>query len=550
MPLPKSFGLSKGWPAGGGVATAATVPPTATRTFYVSSTGSDAADGLSQATAWATAAKVNAAVLADGDIILFQGGQTFTGTLSLNPTTNIPALLPRGISVGSYGTGRATIVATSSTTYAIAPVNVDRLYVSNVILNGATGVACYVENQSQTARLNVLSFDNVDFINCNAGLDIENYNPGTTLAYPYGYNTLSITNCTLTGTGASTGNGLYMFARYNVGDPYAFGATVIRNNVVTSFGGCGCDIRCIDGLAFDHNYFGGNGGRAANLDHIELQYVNNGILQYNESVGFLGSNNAVDGAGINMDMRCSNLTVRYNYVHGNAGPGICMQQTTVGTYANIAVYMNIVQGNQTGANFGTNLRGEIVVGVPSQNNMTGIAIYNNLIICSTGTAGQNAGLYLQNANPVGFFSNNIIYATANPRFVNANGVVPANFDIQGNLYYSTSAPSWRWNATAYTTLSSWQAASNKELIAGNNVAITTDPLIPAPLTSPTLGFANVKAWNVSSLIAALSINTGSPATGSGLNLPSTRSTLDPATDFWGEIYPEQAGRAVGVGRVG
>jgi len=48
--------------------------------YYVSPGGSDAADGLSPASAWKTVAPVNAKDFAPGDQVLFQGGSTFNGT--------------------------------------------------------------------------------------------------------------------------------------------------------------------------------------------------------------------------------------------------------------------------------------------------------------------------------------------------------------------------------------------------------------------------------------------------------------------------------------
>src|SRR5215212_9157726 len=49
-------------------------------TYFVSSAGSDAADGLSQQTAWRTIGRVNQVDLNAGDQVLFQGGSTFTAT--------------------------------------------------------------------------------------------------------------------------------------------------------------------------------------------------------------------------------------------------------------------------------------------------------------------------------------------------------------------------------------------------------------------------------------------------------------------------------------
>ncbi|MBI3216046.1 MAG: hypothetical protein HYZ38_19670 [Mycobacterium sp.] len=66
----------------------------------MSASGSDAADGLSPETAWATIQKLNSALPRDGSVVLFRKGDTFYGELAL----------PFGCEVGSYGTGSRPIL--------------------------------------------------------------------------------------------------------------------------------------------------------------------------------------------------------------------------------------------------------------------------------------------------------------------------------------------------------------------------------------------------------------------------------------------------------
>jgi Right handed beta helix region len=78
----------------------------AATTYYVSPTGSDANVGTSQATAWRTVNKVNNAALNPGDVVLFQGGATFSDTY-LGPSRSGTASSP--IVYGSYGSGKASL---------------------------------------------------------------------------------------------------------------------------------------------------------------------------------------------------------------------------------------------------------------------------------------------------------------------------------------------------------------------------------------------------------------------------------------------------------
>lgn len=79
-------------------------------TYYIKTGGSDAADGLTDATAWGTITKVNttwaAGTFAPGDSILFNKGNSFYGTITI--TESGTAGSP--IYIGSYGTGADPII--------------------------------------------------------------------------------------------------------------------------------------------------------------------------------------------------------------------------------------------------------------------------------------------------------------------------------------------------------------------------------------------------------------------------------------------------------
>ena len=71
--------------------------------YYIKSSGNDANTGLSDAQAWATTIKVNAAwaagTFAAGDSILFKRGDTFIGTIIVRES----GTSGRNIIVGAYG---------------------------------------------------------------------------------------------------------------------------------------------------------------------------------------------------------------------------------------------------------------------------------------------------------------------------------------------------------------------------------------------------------------------------------------------------------------
>lgn len=109
-------------------------------TYYVSSTGSDLANGQSTANAWKTLSKVNASMASfvSGDQILFKKGDTFYGQLKISTA---------GITIGAYGSGDNPVISgaqqiTSTwatngnsiwfTTVAGNPAEVNKVFVNDV----------------------------------------------------------------------------------------------------------------------------------------------------------------------------------------------------------------------------------------------------------------------------------------------------------------------------------------------------------------------------------------------------------------------------------
>ncbi len=73
------------------------VPGENGKTYYISYKGSDAADGLSAATAWATAKNLQkGSAVEENSVILFERGGVYR---------NVALELPQGVSVGAYGNG-------------------------------------------------------------------------------------------------------------------------------------------------------------------------------------------------------------------------------------------------------------------------------------------------------------------------------------------------------------------------------------------------------------------------------------------------------------
>ena len=97
--------------------------PIASTTYYLSPSGSDAAAGISPAKAWRTLGRASRAVLRPGDRLLLEGGQQFSGQLTIGESDGGDVARP--LTIGSYGDGPATIMSASFAIYVHDASGVD-----------------------------------------------------------------------------------------------------------------------------------------------------------------------------------------------------------------------------------------------------------------------------------------------------------------------------------------------------------------------------------------------------------------------------------------
>ena len=110
--------------------------------------------------------------------------------------------------------------------------------------------------------------------------------------------------------------------------------------------------------------------------------------------------------------------------------------------------------------------------------------------------------------------------------------VASPFSLDSNIYYVTSgSPTWNWNGTTYTSLTSYQAASSQD--AHSRVA---DPLLNDP-TSDTTGMPTI----------AFTLTTSSIAIGAGEDVCAGIADCTMGTqDFFGNSLPT-SGTGLNIG---
>lgn len=128
-------------------------------TYFVdNSGGSDANNGVTTATAWASISKVNSTTLRAGDQVLFRRGRTFT---SANLTVNGSGTSAARITIGAYDAGAAPIFNGGGTNYPIR-VNGNWVTVQDVTVRqggqadkvglAVFGTDCLVQRVTATAN--------------------------------------------------------------------------------------------------------------------------------------------------------------------------------------------------------------------------------------------------------------------------------------------------------------------------------------------------------------------------------------------------------------
>ncbi|TAX39164.1 right-handed parallel beta-helix repeat-containing protein [Rhizobium leguminosarum] len=529
-----------------------------TVTYYVDPAGSDAANGLTQATAWQTLSKVNGATIPAGASVLFKGGSTFTGALDLVEGKHFGS---SGLitTFGSYGTGKATIQAGVNGDNGVSALNPHHVTIQDLILVGtgstvSTGTGFDLTNDllggSKLQGVSLLRMDISGY-----GIDgIAGYTGSTAYAAnsPSGFDGLLIDGCVVhdnTGNATTgTGNGITLQGLYGLLNAAAsFTNCIIRNCKVynntgkaglTQHSGSGillgqCSGALIENCEAYNN--GANNSNAAGPVGIWMYDTINSIIQFCESHHNKTGLGTADGGGFDIDGGCQGCIVQYCYSHDNYGSGYQLYQysdaANIRTLSNNTIRFNISENDGTQ---NVTAKGMVHLGTADLVRAnTGNVIHNNTLYSSIASAN---GFWLD-SNPDKFtttyFLNNVVYLTgAGSKVINSTpSAVPGVLCI-GNDYSSPST-SIKWGATTYTTFSNWRAAfTTQETVAGVATFKSTSPLLVG-----TVPVGNTNGFNTT-LLAPYKTQSGSPCKNGGQDM-LTLYGINPGTrDLFGNTIPQ------------
>jgi hypothetical protein len=507
--------------------------------YYLSAAGNDGAAGTSPTTAWRSLARVNSVVLRPGDRVLLNGGNTFTGTLSLDAADYGTAAAP--VAVQSYGSGRATIAPTGAGIYVY---NTSGIAISNLVVTGsggnASGISFYTDLAGDV-RLPFVRIDNVDVSGFGRdGIEIGAWNGAT------GFRDVSVTNSAVHGNART---GLFVYAKVPnvhqqvyVGRVRAYGNTGIAGAASNS--GSGIVVASANGatiersVAYDNGRLCTSSGGPVGI----WTYDSTGVaIRHNESYANR-TGGGWDGGGFDLDQNVSNSIVEYNYSHDNDGAGYLLAQSLA---------TDVHRGNVVRYNISQNDgRANSYAGIEVWGRVMSAEIYNNTVFVSPAASGAPRAVRVWNAGAADRFvngvhlRNNILFTTGALPLVEATaGALAGAVDLrfEGNDYFTAgSTPAFLWGGTRYSGLSAWRA-TGQEVAAGVTTGMTVDP----QLIAAGGGSAVDSADRLESL-DAYRLRETSPLVDAGLDLAARFGVSPGPADFFGAALPQRAAYDIGA----
>jgi hypothetical protein len=517
---------------------------TASATYYVSSSGNDFHGGTSPSTAWRTIARVNSAVLHPGDTVLFQGGATFTGLLYLGPGEGGTSSAP--ISLGSYGTGRATIsggTGTAISVYDVAGISIKNLI---VVGSGATnttdGISFYNDLGGNT-KLPYILINGVDVSGFgDYGILIGAWNGAS------GFQNVTVTNSAIHDNargGFSTygppfqpASPTYALANVYVGHVTAYNNRGVPTDANRNSGN-GIVLGSVSGGTVERSVAHDNGalcpahGCGVGIWAYDSTVVS---IQYNESYNNR-TGSTVDGDGFDLDQNTSNSVLQYNYSHGNDGAGYLLYTgQSNSSWTGNTVRYNISQNDGR-----KNSYGSIFIG----GRVYKTAVYNNTLYIAPAPSGSPPAFRILSVGSGNSVRNNIVYTTGGLRMVSSPAVSTAALVFQQNDYFTPSSTfKVVWGGTFYSSLSTWRTATKQEQLGSTQTGRTVDPKLTNPGGGGTIGNADKLAT-----LTAYVLQTTTPLRDVGLNL-STFGIAMGGHDFYGVTVPTGTGPEIGASEVG
>lgn len=295
------------------------------RNYYVDAMqGSDAADGLSERSAWKSLDKLKDIKLRAGDSLLFRRGTTLEGVLELSAKGEIN----KRVIIDAYGIGRKPCLkAPDASLYTVLIRNSDYLTLQNIeVVNTGvermpfrTGVKLLCEDYgvSHDIILNALYIHDVNgslVKQKGGGSGILIVNKGKKIISTF--DGLTIENCVIR---RCERNAMIWDSYSDRNNWHPSTRTIVRRNLIEEVPGDGIVPIGCEGALIEYNLMR---DCPSLLPHSEAAAgiwpwsCDNTVIQFNE----VSDHKAPwDAQGFDSDYNCNNTTIQYNYSHDNDG---------------------------------------------------------------------------------------------------------------------------------------------------------------------------------------------------------------------------------------
>jgi len=370
------------------------------RTFYISNSGNDNNDGLSESTPWKTIAKINGRTFQPGDAILFERGGVWRETLEVPSGGNSTHYL----TFGNYGSGANPRIL-GSKAGATWTNQGGNIWKSDVTFSNPDVAEVVFRNSDGSGRFGIKK--------SNTG--------GLTAEYNWVYSSSYI----------------YVYSATDPSTRYSEIEIPQRNYCVSTNDKPYLHFNGIDVL------YCGYTGYDSNNDHTISDV--NGMIIENCEVGFIGGQ-SYDDIGFGIATIYSDMIIRNNKIYHCGRRGIALDVYNEGS--KFTVENILVEGNRLYNGYHTT-GVDIDVGAVGSSNINNLVIRNNWMYEeSTHTSDFSNFIFIQNNYVSGCDITNIyiynnIFQRANGAGVMAEGIEGPIY-IYNNVFYDhdPNAESW------------------------------------------------------------------------------------------------------------
>jgi len=480
------------------------------RHYYISTAGDDSNPGT-EAQPWRSIAKANDTDFQPGDKVLFEGGKTFAGTISLDK--NDSGSRDKKIVITSYGTGRAIIDGKNDAGLIAEGCNYlilrDLNFKGSGRKDGNTGSGVHLIDSSGT------EVDNVDVSGFRSNGILGNGVRDVRITNVHTHENGHAGICVGGSPSNSRSENVYIgycVAENNPGDP----------SNLTNHSGNGIVVGNINNAVIEYCRAMNNGWDmprkgngpvgiwAWNTDNVVIQFC---IAHDNKSPG-------EDGGGFDLDGGVTNSILQYNLSYNNDGPGYFLCQ-----YPSAPVFKNNIVRYNISQNDGIKNNRRSGMDIFAANTLiSDCKIYNNTVYNKNG-----AGIAFGGMDVPGIVIRNNIFICAGELITGR--AKRGRFEY--NIYWSVDNSELTFDGHSFEQ---WIARTGQEKVGDKVVGKYIDPLLIEPgsaaLTEPTK-LATLKAYR---------LKTGSPCFGAGIPIENNGGR-----DFWGNKVPEKEGPTIGAG---